>query len=84
MDVKDKVPPSKFQPKSELTSQNDIAERTTYFMDFNAHYQKMQEVGPWNFFKIDEFTERKLKDMIKVLPALPPMNMKISTEGLVS
>ena len=64
----------KIPAKSELTSQNDIAERTTYFMDFNTHYQKMQEVGPWNFFKIDEFTEKKLKDMVKVLPALPPMN----------
>ena len=67
-------PSIKIPAKSELTSQNDIAERTTYFMDFNAHYQKMQEVGPWNFFKIDEFTEKKLKNMIKVLPALPPMN----------
>ena len=67
-------PSIKIPAKSELTSQNDIAERTTYFMDFNAHYQKVQEVGPWNFFKIDEFTEKKLKDMVEVLPALPPMN----------
>ena len=43
-------------------------------MDFNVHYQKMQEVGPWNFFEIDEFTEKKLKDMVEVLPTLPPMN----------
>ena len=67
-------PSIKIPAKSELTSQNDIAERTTYFLDFNAHYQKMQEVGPWNFFKIDEFTEKKLRDMVEVLPALPPMN----------
>ena len=67
-------PSIKIPAKSELTSQNDIAERTTYFMDFNAHYQEMQEVGPWNFFEIDEFTEKKLKDMVEVLPALPPMN----------
>ena len=67
-------PSIKIPAKSELTSHNDIAERTTYFMDFNAHYQKMQEVGPWNFFQIDEFTEKKLKDMVEVLPALPPMN----------
>ena len=67
-------PSIKIPAKSELTSQNDIAERTTYFMDFNVHYQKMQEVGPWTFFKIDEFTEKKLKDMVEVLPALPPMN----------
>ena len=67
-------PSIKIPAKSELTSLNDIAERTTYFMDFNVHYQKMQEVGPWTFFKIDEFTEKKLKDMVEVLPALPPMN----------
>ena len=49
-------PSIKIPAKSELTSQNDIAERTTYFMDFNVHYQKMQEVEPWTFFEIDEFT----------------------------
>ena len=69
-------PSIKIPAKSELTSQNDIAEKTTYFMDFNVHYQKMQEVGPWTFFKIDEFTEKKLKDMVEVLPALPPMNFE--------
>ena len=31
-------------------------------------------MGPWTFFKIDEFTEKKLKDMVEVLPALPPIN----------
>ena len=67
-------PSIKIPAKSELTSQNDIAEGTTYFMEFNVHYQKMQEVGPWTFFKIGEFTEKKLKDMVEVLPALPPMN----------
>ena len=60
-------PSIKIPAKSELTSQNDIAERTTYFLDFNVHYQKMQEVGPWTFFKIDEFTEKKLRDMVEVL-----------------
>ena len=73
MDVKGTAPLSKSH-LSELTSQNDIAERTTYFMDFNADYQKLQEVGPWTFFKIDEFIEKKIKDMVEVLPALPPMN----------
>ena len=33
-------PSIKIPAKSELTSQNDIAERTTYFLDFNVHYQK--------------------------------------------
>ena len=67
-------PSIKIPAKSELTSQNDIAERTTYFLDFNTQYQRSQDIGPWNFFQIDEFTEKKLKDMVEVLPALPPMN----------
>ena len=67
-------PSIKIPAKSELTSQNDIAERTTYFLNFNEQYQKSQDVGLWNFFEIDEFTEKKLKDMVEVLPALPPMN----------
>ena len=67
-------PSIKIPAKSELTSQNDIAERTTYFLDFNEHYQKSQDVGLWNFFEIDEFTEKKLKDMVEILPTLPPMN----------
>ena len=67
-------PSIKIPAKSELTSQNDIAERTTYFMDFNAHYQKIQEVGPWNFFELSEFTEKKIRDMVEILPTLPPMN----------
>ena len=67
-------PSIKIPAKSELTSQNDIAERTTYFLDFNAQYVKSQDMGPWNLFEIDEFTEKKLKAMVKILPALPPMN----------
>ena len=67
-------PSIKIPAKSELTSQNDIAERTTYFLDFNAQYEKSKNMAPWNFFEIDEFTEKKLKDMVAILPALPPMN----------
>ena len=67
-------PSIKIPAKSELTSQNDIAERTTYFLDFNAQYEKSKNMGPWNFFEIDEFTEKKLKDMVAILLALPPMN----------
>ena len=67
-------PSIKIPAKSELTSQNDIAERTTYFLDFNAQYVKSQDMDPWNLFEIDKFTEKKLKDMVKILPALPPMN----------
>ena len=46
-------PSIKIPAKSELTSQNDIAERTTYFLDFNEQYQKSQDVGLWNFFEIE-------------------------------
>ena len=74
MVVKDTALPSKIPAKSELTSQNDIAERTTYFLDFNAQYEKSKDMGPWNLFELDKFTEKKLKGMIEVLPALPPMN----------
>ena len=62
----------KFQQK--VTSQNDIAERTTYFLDFNAQYEKSKDMGPWNLFELDKFTEKKLKGIIEMLPALPPMN----------
>ena len=67
-------PSIKIPAKSELTSQNDIAERTTYFLDFNAQYDKSKDMGPWNLFELDKFTEKKLKDMVEILPALPPMN----------
>ena len=67
-------PSIKIPAKSELTSQNDIAERTTYFLDFNAQYEKSKDMGPWNLFELDKFTEKKLKDMVDMLPALPPMN----------
>ena len=67
-------PSIKIPAKSELTSQNDIAERTTYFLDFNAQYEKSKNMGPWNLFELDQFTEKKLKGMVEMLPALPPMN----------
>ena len=67
-------PSIKIPAKSELTSQNDIAERTTYFLDFNAQYEKSKDMGPWNLFELDKFTEKKLKGMVDMLPALPPMN----------
>ena len=31
-------------------------------------------MGPWNLFELDKFTEKKLKGMVDMLPALPPMN----------
>ena len=67
-------PSIKIPAKSELMSQNDIAERTTYFLDFNAQYEKSKDMGPWNLFELDKFTEKKLKGMVDMLPALPPMN----------
>ena len=38
-------PSIKIPAKSELTSQNDIAERTTYFLDFNAQYEKSKDMA---------------------------------------
>ena len=67
-------PSIKIPAKSELTSQNDIAERTTYFLDFNAQYEKSKDMGPWNLFELDLFTEKKLKGMVEMLPALSQMN----------
>ena len=51
-------PSIKIPAKSKLTSQNDIAERTTYFLDFNVQYVKSKDMGPWNLFELDKFTER--------------------------
>ena len=31
-------------------------------------------MGPWNLFELDKFTVKKLKGMVDMLPALPPMN----------
>ena len=49
-------------------------ERTTYFLDFNAQYENSKDMGPWNLFDLDKFTEKKLKGMVDMLPALSPMN----------
>ena len=67
-------PSVKIPAKSELTSQNDMAEGTTYFLDFDAQYEKSKDMGPWGLFELDGFTEGKLKGMVDMLPALPPMN----------
>ena len=67
-------PSIKIPAKSELTSQNDIAERTNYFLEFNIQYSGITSVGPWDLFEVSEWTEQQLKDMVKSLPALPPMN----------
>ena len=63
-------PSIKIPAKSELTSQNDIAERITYFLHFNAQYVRSKDMGPWNLFELDKFTKKKLKGMIEI----PPMN----------
>ena len=54
-----------------LAGRNDMAEGTTCFLDFNAQCGKSGDMGPWNLFGLDKFTEKKLMDM---LPALPPMS----------
>ena len=67
-------PSMKIPAKSELTSQNDIIERTTYFLGFNVQYSGITSVGPWDLFEISEWTEQQLKDMVESLPTLPPLN----------
>ena len=67
-------PSIKIPAKSELTSQNDIAERTNYFLEFNMQYSGITSVGPWDLFEISEWTEEQLKDMVESLPTLPPLN----------
>ena len=67
-------PSIKIPAKSELTSQNDVAERTNYFLEFNMQYTGITKVGPWDIFEISEWSEKQLEDMVDVLPALPPLN----------
>ena len=68
--------------KSELTSQNDIAEGTTCFLDFSAQCEKSKDMGPWNLFELDKFTGKELKGMVDMLPALPPMNYDNLNRGI--
>ena len=67
-------PSIKIPAKSELTSQNDIAERTNYFLEFNMQYSSITSIGPWDLFEIGEWTKQQLEEMVEQLPALPPMN----------
>ena len=67
-------PSIKIPAKSELTSKNDLAERTTYFLDFNSQYKEIPKIGPWDLFEVSEWEEKELKEMVEMLPALPPMN----------
>ena len=69
-------PSIKIPAKSELTSQNDIAERTNYFLEFNMQYTFITSVGPWDIFEVSEWTDQQLEDMVESLPALPPLNYK--------
>ena len=54
-------PSIKIPAKSELTSQNDIAERTTYFLDFNAQYVKSKDMGPLEFIWIGQIYWKEIK-----------------------
>ena len=69
-------PSIKIPAKNELTSQNDIQPRITFFLGFNEKYEKIQENGTWSYFDIDEKTLKELDDMVPKLTALPPMNME--------
>ena len=67
-------PSIKIPAKSELTSQNDIIERTNYFLEFNMQYTGITKIGPWDLFQISEWEKQELKDMVAILPTLPPLN----------
>ena len=40
--------------RSELTSQYQIAEGTTYFLEFNEQYESVYNIGPWALLPFDE------------------------------
>ena len=67
-------PSIKIPAKSELTSQNDIVERTNYFLEFNIQYTGITKIGPWDLFQISDWEKQELKDMVAILPTLPPLN----------
>ena len=67
-------PSIKIPAKSELTSQNDIIERTNYFLEFNMQYTGITKIGPWDLFQINDWEKQELKDMVAILPTLPPLN----------
>ena len=48
-------PSIKIPAKSELTSQNDIIERTNYFLEFNMQYTGITKIGPWDLFQISDW-----------------------------
>ena len=54
-------PSIKIPAKSELTSQNDIIERTNYFLEFNMQYTGITKIGPWDLFQISEWEKQELK-----------------------
>ena len=59
--------------RSELTSQYQIAERTTYFLEFNEQYESIYNMGPWALLPFDKMPKEMLEKVIKRLPELPPM-----------
>ena len=40
--------------RSELTSQYQIAERTTYFLEFNDQYESVYNIGPWALLSFEK------------------------------
>ena len=67
-------PSIKIPAKNELTSQNDIIERTNYFLEFNMQYTKVTKIGPWDLFEISDWEKQELADMVTILLTLPPLN----------
>ena len=37
-------------------------------------YTGITKIGPWDLFQISEWEKQELKDMVAILPTLPPLN----------
>ena len=68
--------------RSELTSQYQLIERKTYFLEFNDEYESVYELGPWIYLPLDNIPEEVLNKMVKKLPELPPMTYEHLNERL--
>ena len=37
-------------------------------------YTGITKIGPWDLFQISDWKKQELKDMVAILPTLPPLN----------
>ena len=60
--------------RSELTSQYQIEDRVSYFLEFNEEYEKIEVMGPWMVLPLDKIPKEQIEKIVKRLPELPPMS----------